>query len=147
MGGAAMPNRDAQDVVKVIFDGFNSRDLDRVAAICSDDFVLEDIPAGMQLHGPDGLRGWLANWITAAPDSHADLRLIFGEGEHVATEHFGTATHTGPLQTPIRELPATGKRLAIWFSENYIVRDGKLTSIRVFYDGATVMRQLGLIPG
>ena len=46
---------DNKEVVRVIFDGFNSRDLDRVAAICSDDFVLEDLPAGVTLRGPDGM--------------------------------------------------------------------------------------------
>lgn len=133
------------DLIRTIFDGFNARDLDRVAAICADDFVLEDLPAGVTLRGPEGMRGWLQNWITAAPDSHADVRLIFGEGEHVATEHVGTATHTGPLQTPNGELPATGNRLEVWFSENYVVRDGKLVSMRVFYDSAGVLRQLGLL--
>jgi steroid delta-isomerase-like uncharacterized protein len=134
-----------QALIRTIFDGFNARDLDRVAAICAEDFTLEDLPAGMTLRGPDGMRGWLQNWITAAPDSHAEVSLIFGEGEHVATEHFGTATHTGPLQTPNGELPPAGARLEIWFSENYVVRDGKLVSMRVFYDGAAVLRQLGLL--
>lgn len=137
---------DNKEVVRVIFDGFNARDLDRVAAICADDFVLEDVPAGIVLNGPEGMRAWLGNWVTAAPDAIADLCLIFGEGDHVATEHFGTATHTGPLMTPKGELPATGAKLEIWFSENYILRDGKLISMRVFYDGAGVLRQLGLMP-
>lgn len=137
----------ATDIVRTIFDGFNARDLDRVAAICAEDFMLEDLTAGVTLRGPEGMRGWLQNWITAAPDSRAELRLIFGEGEHVATEHFGTATQTGPLQTPNGELPPTGARLEVWFSENYIVRDGKLVSMRIFYDGAGVLRQLGLLTG
>ncbi len=43
-------------IVRVIFDGFDARDLDRVAAICADDFVLEDLPAGVVLNGPEGMR-------------------------------------------------------------------------------------------
>ena len=27
-------------VVQVVFDGFNARDFDRIAAVCADDFVL-----------------------------------------------------------------------------------------------------------
>ena len=29
-----------KDVVQIVFDGFNSRDIDRVARICADDFML-----------------------------------------------------------------------------------------------------------
>lgn len=137
---------DVKSVVRTIFTGFNSRDIDSVVAVTGDDFELEDIPAGMTLKGPEGMRAWLTNWIVAAPDAYADLRWIIADGESVATEHFGTATHTGPLQTPNGELPATNRRLEIWFAENYEVRDGKLRKMRVFYDGAGVLRQLGLIP-
>lgn len=137
----------SKGVVQTIFDGFNARDLDRVTAICADDFVLEDLPAGLVLRGPDGLRAWLTNWIVAAPDAYADVRWMIAEGDSVATEHLGTATHTGPLQTPGGELPPTGAKLEIWFSENYTLRDGKLIKMRVFYDGAGVLRQLGLLGG
>lgn len=135
-----------KNVVRVIFDGFNSGDVERVASICADDFVLEDIPAGLVLHGPDGMRAWLGNWLTAAPDAHADLQVIYGEGERIATEHHGTATHTGPMMLPDGStLPATGRKIDLWFGEFYTLRDGKLTSMRAYYDLATVMRQLGLM--
>lgn len=137
----------ATEIVRTVFTGFNDRDLDRVAAMTAGDFLLEDIPAGVTLRGPEGMRAFLTNWIVAAPDAHADLRWIIGDGEWVATEHFGSATHTGPLQTPKGELPATGRRIELWFAENFRVRDGKIVLMRVFYDGAAVLRQLGLMPG
>jgi steroid delta-isomerase-like uncharacterized protein len=136
----------AKDLVGIVFEGFNARDVDRVAAICAEDFTLEDIPAGLTLHGPAGMRLWLQTWIDAAPDAWATVERIFGEGSWVATEHHGTATHTGPLRTPTGEIPPTGRRLDLWFSENFEVRDGKLRRMRAYYDGAAVMRQLGLLP-
>ena len=138
-------NAAAKDLVRTVFEGFNRRDVERVARICADDFTLEDIPAGLTLRGPDGMRLWLQTWIDAAPDADAALERIFGEGEWVATEHHGTATHTGPLRTPTGEIPPTGRTLDLWFSENFEVRDGKLRRMRVYYDGAAVMRQLGVI--
>ncbi len=104
---------DAKDVVRIVFTGFNSRNLDSVASIVTDDFKLEDIPAGMILRGPDGIKAWLGNWVTAAPDAHADLRWIISDGDWVATEHFGTATHAGPLQMPNGVLPATRRRIEL----------------------------------
>lgn len=139
-------NRHNQELVRVVFAGFNDRDVERAAALCGDDFVLEDIPAGMTLRGPDGMRLWLQTWLDAAPDAHAALERIFGDGDWVTTEHHGTATHTGPLRTPTGEIPPTGRPLDLWFSENFEVRSGKLRRMRVYYDGAAVMRQLGLWP-
>jgi steroid delta-isomerase-like uncharacterized protein len=136
----------ATEIVRSIYTGFNNRDLDSVAALVADDFALEDIPGGFTLRGPEGIRAWLNNWIVAAPDARADLRWIIAAGDWVATEHFGAATHTGPLQTPKGELPATGRRIELWFAENYQLRDGKIVKLRVFYDGAAVLRQLGLLP-
>lgn len=141
-----MSTEEHKALVRVIFDGFNRRALDRVAAICADDFVLEDLPAGHALRGPEGLRQWLQTWVDAAPDAHTRLERIFGEDDWVATEHHGTATHTGPLRTPLGEIPPTGRTIDLWFSENFQVRDGKLVRMRVYYDGATLLRQLGLMP-
>jgi steroid delta-isomerase-like uncharacterized protein len=139
-------NTAAKDLVRIVFEGFNAGDVDQVARICAEDFVLEDIPAEMTLRGPEGMRLWLQTWLDAAPDAHAALERIFGEGDWVATEHHGTATHTGPLRTPTGEIPPTGRTLDLWFSENFEVRDGMLRRMRVYYDGATIMRQLGLLP-
>jgi steroid delta-isomerase-like uncharacterized protein len=134
------------DLVRAVFDGFNARDAERAAALCAEDFTLEDIPAGLTLRGPDGMRLWLRTWLDAAPDAHAALERIVGEGDWVTTEHRGTATHTGPLRTPTGEIPATGRKLDLWCSEHFEVRDGKLRRMRAYYDGAAVMRQLGLMP-
>jgi steroid delta-isomerase-like uncharacterized protein len=136
----------AKELVRTVFDGFNDRDVERAATVCAEDFILEDIPAGLTLRGPDGMRLWLRTWVDAAPDARAVVERIFGEGDWVATEHHGIATHTGPLRTPTGEIPPTGRSLDLWFSENFEVRDGALRRMRVFYDGATVMRQLGLLP-
>ena len=37
-------SRTNADVVRVVFDGFNAGDVERVARICADDFILEGDP-------------------------------------------------------------------------------------------------------
>ncbi|GAC1472764.1 MAG: hypothetical protein PVSMB7_25810 [Chloroflexota bacterium] len=139
-----MSNADA--VVRALFDGFNQRDLDAVAALASDDFVLEDVPAGLTLHGPQGLRQWLQGFLTAGPDGRAELKTVVIDGDWVGSEHVGTFTHTGPLLSPSGEIPATGRRTEIHMAEIYQVVDGKLHLLRAYYDLATMLRQLGLMP-
>lgn len=45
-----------KELVRMGFEGFNARDVERVVRICAADFTLEDIPAGLTLRGPDGMR-------------------------------------------------------------------------------------------
>lgn len=133
-------------VVRELFDAFNEGDLDRAAALAGDDFELVDVAQGLSFHGPEGLRRWLDTFKVALPDGRAELVELVAEGDRVATEHVGRGTHAGPLRTPAGEIPATGRAVELRFAENFVVRDGKLARLVAFYDSATMMRQLGLLP-
>jgi ketosteroid isomerase-like protein len=45
------------------------------------------------------------------------------------------------------EIPGTGKRFDFPFAAIFRVVDGKITSIRIYYDQIEVFTQLGLMPG
>ena len=45
------------------------------------------------------------------------------------------------------EIPATGKTFDFPFVGIFQVRDGKISSIRIYYDQVEVLTQLGLMPG
>ena len=55
---------------------------------------------------------------------------------------------TGTLTTPDgAEVTATGKRLDFPFVGVLQVEDGKISSLRIYYDQIEVFTQLGLMPG
>ena len=59
-----------------------------------------------------------------------------------------TGTHTGTWRSPDGvEIPATGKKLDFPFVGVFRVEDGKISSIRIYYDQIEVLAQLGLMPG
>ncbi len=140
-----MPSDNAA-VVKSLFGAFNEGDLVRAAATVSDDFELVDVAAGQTFRGPDGCREWLETFRTALPDARTELVNVFAEGDRVASEHIGRGTHTGPFVTPAGTIPPTGRRVELRIGEFYEVRDGKIASLYAYYDSATMMRQLGLLP-
>lgn len=142
---AAVP-QDPVSVVRELLDAFNAGDLDRCASLASDDFELFDAPSGATFAGPGGLREWLGTFWNAVPDSRTELVTAYADGGRVATEHVGRGTHTGPLVTPAGTIPPTGRRVELRFAELYEVRDGRLTSMRAFYDTSSLLRQMGLLP-
>ena len=51
----------------------------------------------------------------------------------------------GPLVGPQGEIPPTGKSVDVAFCDVYQFKDGKFTSLRSYFDTATLMGQLGLM--
>jgi steroid delta-isomerase-like uncharacterized protein len=140
-----MATNDNTSTIKALFEIFNERDFDRAAALVTDDFELVDYAFGFTFHGPAGLLQWFQGFVTAGPDARAQLLRTITEGEWVASEHVGRFTQTGPLVTPAGEIPPTGRKVEIRFAEIYRVEGDRIASLHAYYDGATIMRQLGLM--
>ena len=141
-----MSKEDHATVIQALFDAFNKGDLVSAASLVTQDFELIDVPAGYTFHGSDGLLQWFQGFLTAGPDAKTEIFNTIVEDDWVATEHIGRFTHTGPLVTPGGEIPPTGRRVEIQIAEFYQMKDGKIRSLRAYYDAATMMRQLGLMP-
>lgn len=131
--------------VRAVYDAFNAGDVPTLLGLVADDFELVDVALGMTWRGQQGWGEWLQNWATSMPDAHIRLDSIMAEGNTVVTEHTGGGTHTGPLGTPAGVIPATGKTLELKFAEFFELRDGKIKTLRAYWDTGTLMRQLGLM--
>jgi predicted ester cyclase len=67
--------------------------------------------------------------------------------DDVAAEVEFTGTNTGPLRMGDQEIPATGKSVVGTGTYFASIRDGKIVSFRAHPDVASMMGQLGLLPG
>jgi steroid delta-isomerase-like uncharacterized protein len=132
--------------IRSMFEAFNTHDLDRAMTLVTDDFELIDLAAGLTLRGPEGLRQWFQGFLRAFPDVNAELTNVLVAGDWVVTEHTGRGTHTGPLVSPAGEIPPTGRSIEVQIAEVCRMQDGKLVLLRAYYDSATMLRQLGLLP-
>ena len=130
--------------VRSVYDGFNTGNVPLLLSLITDDFELVDVALGMSWHGPQGWGEWIQNWATSMPDAKIHLDSITAQGDTVVTEHTGGGTHTGPLNTPAGPIPPTGKTLQLRFAEVFEMRDGKIKTMRAYWDTGTLMRQLGL---
>ena len=53
-------------------------------------------------------------------------------------------TNSGPIDPP--GIPATGKRIEYEGADFHEYRDGKVARLRIVFDMADILRQLGLLP-
>ena len=143
-----MPTQeDNAAIARAVFQAFNDHDLERAGALAAEDMEFVDVPTGRTMRGPEGFKDGMRAWIRACSDARVEVVDMFaGEEGSVTAEFVGRGTHDGPLATPGGEIPPTGRSLELRYCEVFRMRDEKIASARLYYDAATLLGQLGLMP-
>lgn len=141
-----MSSNDAAALVRASHEAFNARDFDRVDELVAGDYEHTNVATGEIFHGPDGMRQFERGWIEAFSDASTEIITLHGGDDFAVVEFIGRGTHDGPLAGPGGEIPPTGRRLETRFCEVFEARDGRLVRARIYFDLATVLGQLGLMP-
>ena len=138
---------DAKHVLEQAIETWNAGDREAWAALY-DESVEWEAPGGAHISGLEDLKvKYFDALLEAAPDRASIVDSLFGEGDLVAEEGRYTGTHTGTWRNPGGvDIPATGKSLDFPFSAIFRVENGKIASIRLYYDQFEVLTQLGLMP-
>jgi steroid delta-isomerase-like uncharacterized protein len=139
---------EAKKVLEQAIERWNATDREGWAALYTDDVVYE-APGGARISGLADLKEkYFDALVTAAPDRLSSEVVLFAEGNHVVEQARYTGTHTGTWRNPDgAEIPATGKKVDFPFVGVFRVEDGKISSIRLYFDQVEVFTQLGLMPG
>ena len=126
---------------------WNSHDPERLLALMTEDIVYDDSAWPKQMRGHGDVREFLEHTWQGLPD----LRFELVDGPYLAPDEpkaafywRGTATHEGALDPP--GLAATGKRIEFEGADTHEYRDGKVARLRIVFDMAGAMRQLGVLP-
>jgi steroid delta-isomerase-like uncharacterized protein len=122
---------------------WNARDAERIASFFAEGAVYDDRGAGAVARGPAEIRVHAARVHSAFPDLHFELvRAAHGE-EFTAGEWRSRMTHRGEIDglTPTgRVVESAGVDVAT------LDGDGRITHLVSYYDGAEIMRDLGVLP-
>jgi len=132
------------ELARALYDAFNQRQFDRALALCDDRCTISVIPTGQTFRGPNGMRQYMQGWVSAMPDCQVSLRKQFATENCVVNEFHGHGVHTGVLKTPGGDIAPTQKTADLELCEVWEIADGKIQSIRAYFDSATLMRQLGV---
>jgi len=138
--------QDNATVVRSHFDSFNARDIEKGLALVTNDVKWMNIPFNVNYTGHSGYREFHNNWTTAMPDCKVEIKNVIGGDEWTVVEFIGRGTQTGPLAGPQGTIAATQKKLELKVCEVFRLKDGQITESHVYFDAATMLRQLGLLP-
>ena len=125
-------------IVEQMFTGWNSRDPDKVAAAFSEDAVYEDVTADHISRGRAEVRKWAAGAFEVFENFKMEIvSSSFHNGSGVV-EWIWSGTDKG--------IHKTGKNFSVRGVSIVEIRKGKILNYKEFYDWATAMKQLGVLP-
>ena len=135
----------AKDVVERLYKAINAHDLEAAARESAPDSVLT-APGDMTVKGPQAIKEYNQNWITAFPDAKIETQDIFAEGDKVAVKAQFIGTHHGTLKTAMGDVPATHAKVRGDFVQLFEIDRGLVKNAHLMFDQVQLMTQLGMAP-
>jgi steroid delta-isomerase-like uncharacterized protein len=136
-GSKSAADRDAAVAGKWIA-GWNSHDPDKMLPLFTDDIFYEDVAFGEVSHGRAEVRKFVLSELEGVPDLELKLERADIHGSHGTIEWTFRGTD--------KDVFKTGKKFSVRGVSVIDMRDGKIFRNVDYYDGATIMRQVGLLP-
>ena len=139
-----VPTRERQRLMDAYIAAWNSHDADEVAKFFAPDAVYDDRGPALVARGRGEIRDHVATVLAGFPDMRFEYERTFGGESFIGAEWKVQMTHEGELYG----LAATGRRLASGGVDIATLdENGLVTHLVSYYDGAAIMRQLGVLPG
>ncbi|HEV7731141.1 MAG TPA: ester cyclase [Candidatus Binatia bacterium] len=103
----------------------------------------ELVATGQVFDGADEVRLYYATSRGAFPDQRNEIHTLRHADDAVVVEFDLLGTHGGPFMG----VPATGRTFRCRMVAVFEFDGDRIVCERVYFDAATIMRQLGLVPG
>jgi ketosteroid isomerase-like protein len=133
-------------IARSTYEAWNARDFDRFAEVLAKGEVIA-MGSGERWKGSDGAREFAEMWYEGFPDGKIETRSITESDDTVVIEFTGRGTHTGTLRSPMGDIEPTGRPLVLELCDVWsFASDGTPTQVRTYFDTASMMAQLGLLP-
>ena len=123
---------------------WNSHDVEKILSYYTDDVVYEDMAVARVMHGKSELRAFITEFVSGFPDFKIDPKSHFASGQWAGCEWVMSGTFNGALQS--LGVQPTGKSFSVRGASIGELRGDKLRRNTDYYDGATLLRQIGVMP-
>ncbi|HUN64011.1 MAG TPA: ester cyclase [Candidatus Sulfotelmatobacter sp.] len=133
-----MSEADNRVLVEQLYDALNAHDLDRLAKLYDDSYLLECDSFPAPIRGPEGAKRTTATYLTAFPDLQFEILQMIATGDHVVTRWRATGTNNGEFNGN----PPTGRRVCINGCSVSEIRNGRMVKSVMYFDQLSLLRPL-----
>jgi steroid delta-isomerase-like uncharacterized protein len=142
---AMMGSVSVQDQERVIAEhwtAWSDHNLERLLALFTEDLLYEDVTMGVMNRSAAELRAFAEGFFSSFPDVTFELRSSFANGTSGGGEWVMRGTHKGDMPG----ISATGKHVEVRGASVFEFAGDKIRRCSDYWDMATLLRQLGLMP-
>jgi steroid delta-isomerase-like uncharacterized protein len=139
---AADTSKTPAAVAREAFDAVIARDPDAIVQLGAPD-AHDDVVAVGELRGREEIRRFFEEVFTAFPDFAMTVDRIVSDERTAVVQWHATGTFTGGTFLGARP---TGRRVALKGVDVMEIEAGLIRRNTIYYDGATMARQVGLLP-
>lgn len=139
---AAEPGMTPATVAREAFDAVIARDPDAIVALAAPD-ARDDVVAVGELRGREEIGRFFAEVFAAFPDFTMTVDRIVSDERTAVVQWHATGTFTG---APFLGALPTGRRVTLKGTDVMEIDAGLIRRNTIYYDGATMARQVGLLP-
>jgi steroid delta-isomerase-like uncharacterized protein len=129
-----------------LYQDWNKRDFEHLASLLTSSGEIVLVGSGTQFKGSEGAKQFAHLWADGFPDGRVKIDKVIDAGNQIVVEYTGQGTHTGALQAPGGEIPATGRMVTLELCDVIQFSNGKIKSVRSYFDSASLLMQLGVMP-
>jgi steroid delta-isomerase-like uncharacterized protein len=133
-----------ETIIKEWYDAWNSHDGEKVSRFYTDDCIYEDMGSGRVYRGPQEVGASVEDMTTSFPDFKLEAKQSINTGNWSASEWVLTGTFA---HSNIPNMPATGKSFSVRGASVCELRDSKIRRHSDYWNMATFLQQVGLMPG
>jgi steroid delta-isomerase-like uncharacterized protein len=133
---------DQTSVIKQWAADWSAHDVGRLLTLFTEDVVYEDVTMGVRNRGAAEFRAFAEGFLAGFPDVTFELRSSFSDGVNGGAEWIMRGTHTGDVPG----MPATGKRVEVRGASIFDFAGNRIQRCSDYWDMATFLKQLGLMP-
>lgn len=139
--------RTAVDIGRDALEAYNDGDRKVFGEMLADNVTYTEVAFNKELKGREETLTYVFDeYRTAFPDFYGRIVDTL-PGEHkIGFEMIWTGTHLGDFVTPVGTFKPTGRQFTSPTFMVFTINNGKITSIVHYFDSATTLMQLGLIP-
>jgi len=129
-------------VARAVFEALGKKDLDSAGELIADD-ATDDFVAIGEIRGKAAIRGFFEETFRAFPDFEMTADRVVGDRSTAVVQWHAAGTFSGGL---FQGIEPTGRHVEIRGVDVMEVTDGLIRHNTIYYDGAALARQIGLLP-
>jgi steroid delta-isomerase-like uncharacterized protein len=131
---------------KAPIEAYNDKNWHRLRSAVTPDFVYEEVATQRRIEGVDAVSACWQAWAKAFPDSKATFDEACAADGVAVLEVTWCGSHTGLLDLPGGPVAPTNRPIRLQGCQVFTFRDGRVQSLRQYFDIATLLQQLGMLP-